>query len=88
MNDISKVFENARRIDIFLAWQTISDGRKQIRRYSPNASNSEIKLFEPATKKAIDWLEENQNPEWPNINLDVKIPFDTFYVARNSCKRV
>jgi hypothetical protein len=89
MNDISKVFENARKIDIYLCWQTIADGRKQIRRYSPNASNNEIKLFELQSKKAINWLNDNGDPEWPDITASTNsLPYDTFYIGKNSCKRV
>jgi hypothetical protein len=90
MNDIRKVFENARRVDVYLAWQTISDGRKQIRRYSPHAFNSELRLFEPANKQAIQWLEQNGNPDFNTVN---KIepgyaPFRVFYIGKDSCEKI
>ncbi len=90
MNDIRKVFERARRIDVYLAWQTISDGRRQIRRYSPHAFNSELKLFEPATKSAIEWLESNNHPDFNTVNkIDPGYPpYRVFYKEDGSCEKV
>ena len=90
MKDVIKAFEAARRVDVYLAWQTISDGRKQIRRYSPHAFNSELKLFEPISQKAIEWLEKNNHPDFNTVN---KIepgykPYRVFYIGKESCGKI
>lgn len=72
----------ARRVDIYLAWQTISDGRKQIRRYSPSAKPSELKLFEPVSKAAIDWLASHGDPEYPDCLSHIPIhPYLVAYIG-------
>ena len=72
-----------RRVPIYLAWQKISDGRLQIRRYSPNAKASEIKLFEPSSKAAITWLSENNNPQYPDCTPPLK-PYQVVYIGQET----
>lgn len=89
MDSILNVLQNnrkqAREINIYLAWQSISDGRKQIRRYSPNAYHKEIKLFEPFSSKAIAWLEKHNHPEWPACQgLEPYDPYLITYIGEHT----
>jgi hypothetical protein len=86
MTKIMDALTTARKIDIYLAWQKIADGRIQIRRYSPNAYDSELKLFEKRTPKALQWLEEHGHPEWP-CKPNGK-PFMTRYKGPGSCEKI
>jgi len=91
MLSIQYIYEKARRIDIYLAYQKIADGRIQIRRYSPNAHNKEIRLFEPVSDRAIKWLEDNGCPDFDKIdqfNPSGSAPYDVFYIGDRSCNRV
>jgi len=83
---ILHVLEQSRRIDIYLAWQIIADGRKQIRRYSPHAVPDELKLFEPQSDKAIKWLESNDNPIWPCVAHGDA--YTTVYIGVKTCGKV
>jgi hypothetical protein len=85
LSALDQKFESARKINIYLAWQTIKDGRRQIRRYSPNAANSELKLFETASQKAIDWLEKANHPEFPYcVGKETTAPYHVAYIGKDT----
>jgi hypothetical protein len=54
---------------IYLALQTISDGRIQVRRYSPDSEKT-TPVFEPRSDKAKEWLIRAGKPKWTGNHLE------------------
>jgi len=57
-----------RKVRIFLAWQTIADGRRQIRKWSPDINR--FFGYQKQDVYSLDWLKWNGNPEWGNLTND------------------
>ncbi len=70
-------------VRIFLAWQTIADGRRQIRKWSPDTRK--FFGYEKQTFKALDWLKWNKNPEWEKIKLPYpETPYETLQIEKDN----
>lgn len=75
-------------IRIYLAHQRISDGRVQIRRWSPDRVSPIGKAdplflgFEKQSSQATAWLAAHGEPTWPEC-LAVALPAEPFCVSNN-----
>jgi hypothetical protein len=56
-------------IRVFLAWQVISDGRPQVRRWSPDLPGR-FMGYQRRTAEVIAWLHEHGDPRWPDRKAD------------------
>lgn len=50
----------------FLAWQTHSNESRHLRKYD---ENGKFICWEPQGYAAMEWMEKNGNPEYPNCHL-------------------
>ncbi len=61
-------------IRVYLAWQRIGDGRKQVRRWSPDQPNLFLG-YQKQNPLALHWLSMNGDPLWPNCHQPDAEPF-------------
>jgi hypothetical protein len=61
---------------IHLAWQRISDGRLQIRRWSPDHPDT-FMGYQRQNTMALHWLSVNGDPLWPNCHVPDAQPYET-----------
>ena len=62
---------------VFLLWQELRDGRKQLRRFSPDRPGKFLG-YEKQTAQANDWLNMHDHPKWPDDAFRIKpdsVPF-------------
>lgn len=66
-------------LEVYLLWQTIKDGRKQLRRFCPQRP-TDFLGYESQTQSSLKWIKEAGNPQWPDDrhSLNEKVPFQVF----------